>query len=253
MGTVENGFTEIDIRSALHVFNMLPDYYCWKGLDLNYVMLNDATARLFGFQSSSVSFQQISDHDLKCEAAALAAQFQQDDNYVLQTGNDLTIFNFCKYGNSDWRLMFGRKSLLYGENNQKKGVYGRFLDVTHCPTFKMILGICVFDQNNLAVNSSTHNQVTYVVKDRFDEYNLSARESEIIFHLIRGRSAKEIAAVTNLSSRTVEKHLDRIKVKMQCYSKSQLIEKSWSLGLCGYLPTSIVGGNNIIQEAKDAG
>jgi DNA-binding CsgD family transcriptional regulator len=250
---VENGFSEVDILSALHVFNMLPDYFCWKGLDLNYVMLNDATAKLFGFQSSSVSFQHISDHDLKCEAAALAPQFQQDDNYVLQTGNDLTIFNFCKYGDSDWRLIFGRKSLILDENNQKKGVYGRFLDVTQCPTFKMILRICAFDQKTLAVNSCTPNQVTYVVKERFDEYNLSSRESEIIFHLIRGRSAKEIAAVTNLSSRTIEKHLDRIKVKMHCYSKSQLIEKSWSLGLCGYLPSSIMGGNNAIEGAKDAG
>lgn len=225
-----DGFSDEDISSALRVLNGLPDYFCWKSTNLQYVMMNDATAKLFGFESSSVSYNRISDHDLKCDAAALATDFRTDDKMVLDTGDELTIFNFCQYANNEWKLLFGRKSVLYNDKNEKKGVYSRFLDVTNCPTFKMILGLCSFD----------HNQVTYVIKDRFDHYNLSARESEIVFYLLRGRTAKEIAVTLNLSFRTVEKHMERIKTKMGCYNKSQLVEKAWSLGLSGYLPHSIL-------------
>ncbi len=228
---MSNGFSDEEIVSALQVLNTLPDYFCWKGLDLRYAMMNNATAKLFGFENSNVSFNKISDHQLNCDAANLAAEFQCDDNYVLNTGKDLHILNFCQYENNDWRLLFGQKSLVYGDNNEKKGVYGRFLDVTNCPLFKIAFGI----------GELNRHQVTYIVKDRFDDFNLSERESEIVFHLIRGRSAKETALLVNLSVRTVEKHLDRIKHKMNCHSRSQLIDKAWSHGLKSYLPSSLFG------------
>ncbi|MDQ2994509.1 MAG: helix-turn-helix transcriptional regulator, partial [Pseudomonadota bacterium] len=198
--------------------------------DLQYAMMNDSTAKLFGFESSQISFNRITDHDLHCDAASLATHFQGDDLYVLTTGKDLTSLCFCQYENQEWRLLFGRKSLLLDSNNEKKGVYGRFIDVTTCPIFKMILGVCTKEQL----------QVTYIVKDSFDDYHLTARESEIMFYLLRGKSAKEIANLINLSVRTVETHLERIKSKMHCHSKSQLIEKAWSLGLQAYLPSILL-------------
>lgn len=225
---MDNGFSDDEITSALRVLDQLPDYYSWKTLDLRYAMMNQATAKLFGFVTSSISFDRITDHDLQCDASNLARHFQDDDYYVLNTGKDLTSLNFCQYQDDEWRLLFGRKSLILDNQTEKKGVFCRYIDVTTCPLFRMILGMF----------SKQQQQVSYVIKDSIDELNLSAREFEIVFHLLRGRSAKEIARITDLSVRTVEKHLDRIKNKMQCFSKSQLIDKLWSLGLQGYIPSA---------------
>lgn len=228
------GFSDKEVHSALSIFNALPDFVCWKDTDLNYAMMNDASAKLFGFQSSSVSFNQISDHDLQCDAAALAPQFQQDDQHIFSTGEELTIFNFCKYDHDQWKLLFGKKSLILDAAGNKKGVYARFMDVTNCPAFQLIVGICMSDQTQSL-------QLNYIVKDSIDEFQLTKRESQVVFYLIRGNTAKEIARKIHLSFRTVEKHIDRIKKKMNVYTRSQLIEKALSAGLLSFLPTKVTG------------
>lgn len=43
------------------------------------------------------------------------------------------------------------------------------------------------------------NQFTYMLKDRYDDFDLNLRESEILFLMIRGKSAKAIAKKINLS------------------------------------------------------
>lgn len=54
---------------------------------------------------------------------------------------------------------------------------------------------------------------------------LTQREEHIVRHLVRGKTAKEIARVMNLSPRTVEFYLINIKNKMGVVNKSDLIER----------------------------
>lgn len=54
---------------------------------------------------------------------------------------------------------------------------------------------------------------------------LSKRETEVMSHLVRGKTAKEIALLMHRSRRTVEHHIANIKQKSQCHSKSELIDK----------------------------
>ena len=54
---------------------------------------------------------------------------------------------------------------------------------------------------------------------------LSKRQCEVLFYLVRGKTAKSIGKKLNISQRTVEQHLENIKIKMNVYSKAALIEK----------------------------
>lgn len=54
---------------------------------------------------------------------------------------------------------------------------------------------------------------------------LSKRESQCIYYLVRGMTAKQIGKVTGLSNRTVEFYLDNAKSKLNCCSKFELITK----------------------------
>lgn len=239
MSSVTAQFSDLEIKTALSIFNSLPDYVCWKNADLDYVMVNDVTAKLFGFDSSNISYQGISDFDLKCDAASLAEDFRTNDHSVLTSGESLTIINYCRYKKDEWKLLFGRKSQIKADNGQTRGVFARFLDVTDCPVMGLIYGILYSDDKAFGRKFSQVDQVNYIVKDKFDDFGLSQRESEVLFFLIRGKTAKEIARIIDLSNRTVEKHLDRIKNKLACSTRSELIEKALVSGIGAFIPAAI--------------
>lgn len=58
-----------------------------------------------------------------------------------------------------------------------------------------------------------------------DYYKLSIREKEIIKQLEQGRTSKEIGKFLGISYRTVEKHLENIKLKFNCNTRSKIISK----------------------------
>lgn len=51
---------------------------------------------------------------------------------------------------------------------------------------------------------------------------LSKREMDILKWLVLGKSAKEIGAILTISSRTVEQHINNLKIKLKCFKTSQL-------------------------------
>ena len=53
----------------------------------------------------------------------------------------------------------------------------------------------------------------------------SKRESEMIRLFSKGKTNKKIACELNLSPRTIESYLENIKIKTNCYTKGELIEK----------------------------
>lgn len=56
---------------------------------------------------------------------------------------------------------------------------------------------------------------------------LSPREYSTLEHLAHGKSAKEIARELSISEKTVRTYIERLKQKLNCYSKSQIIEFFW--------------------------
>lgn len=60
---------------------------------------------------------------------------------------------------------------------------------------------------------------------RCEDMNLDVRDKEILFHLVRGKTAKMIARILELSYRTIEHRLEKIKYKFGVSSKAELIDK----------------------------
>ncbi|MCH9769576.1 MAG: helix-turn-helix transcriptional regulator, partial [Gammaproteobacteria bacterium] len=51
---------------------------------------------------------------------------------------------------------------------------------------------------------------------------LTRRELSVLKQLITGKTFSKISSILNISSRTVEKHAENIKLKLQCDSQCQL-------------------------------
>lgn len=62
-------------------------------------------------------------------------------------------------------------------------------------------------------------------KQNNTSFNLSKRQSECLKFLLDGKSAKQTAAILNLSTRTVEFYIHNLKEKMQCRTKTELLGK----------------------------
>ncbi len=53
---------------------------------------------------------------------------------------------------------------------------------------------------------------------------IAKRETEIIFLLSHGKSMKQIANILSISTRTVKHYVEQAKIKLDCFSKTQLID-----------------------------
>jgi DNA-binding CsgD family transcriptional regulator len=60
-------------------------------------------------------------------------------------------------------------------------------------------------------------------------YDLTTRQLDCLFSLMKGMSIKQIAKHLSLSPRTIEHYLESIKIKMDCASRVELFEKAWQL------------------------
>lgn len=65
--------------------------------------------------------------------------------------------------------------------------------------------------------------VKFRLTGKYQHVIFSKRQTDCLKHLIFGCSSKEIAAVLNLSPRTVEFYLENIKTKLNCNRKSEII------------------------------
>lgn len=83
------------------------------------------------------------------------------------------------------------------------------------PLAKLLL---TFTNNNLIKQELTQEQTNLIA-------SLTAKQRQVFFQVLQGKTAKEIANHLNLSKRTIEAHIDMIKLRMNCYNKRNLISK----------------------------
>lgn len=73
--------------------------------------------------------------------------------------------------------------------------------------------------------------------------NLTKREKETLFYLCYGLTTKKIAAIMQLSYRTIETYIENIKSKLGCDNKHQIIEYAVSKGYVSILPHNSLAGD----------
>lgn len=62
------------------------------------------------------------------------------------------------------------------------------------------------------------------IQGKIGKVHLTPREISCLKELLHGRTMKETGLILEISPRTVETHLKRIKTKLGCYSKGQIID-----------------------------
>lgn len=78
-------------------------------------------------------------------------------------------------------------------------------------------------------------------KDGGGALSLTPREQEILELVARGLSAKEIAGQIGIAPRTVEGHIDTVRLKMRARNKTHMVTQAVMAGLLQIGPNGLNG------------
>ncbi len=90
---------------------------------------------------------------------------------------------------------------------------------------------------------SRNIEFSYLLLNSYPGLNLTIREAEFFYYFIRGKTAKETAALLCISNRTVEAYQNRIKEKLEITNIRHAIELAVSLDLYHLIPLSLIKKN----------
>ena len=159
--------------------------------------------------SGVTSYEEVIGQPLeKLLSTAVASMATEENKQVMNTGKAQVFSNFVTLKNFKSLLLVTVKTPLY---DTKKHIIG-------------VLGIA-------------HIISSHTIQHDLSE-KLTKRESICLTHLLKGKTANEIAQEMKLSRRTIEVYTSTIKEKLGCESKSTLINKVFEVGLSSLLTAS---------------
>lgn len=212
-----------------------PGLLAAKNQDSVYLAVSQEVADIVGWKDAQRSIGK-SDYDLSCGAVENASQMINLDRQVFQKKKKMVSLEVHQYKT-------GWKSLLAERNPFKS----RNLDAFQLLTYSVDITNSALANNSIVLSKIDKKIVpktsTYILTSDYISLPLTERQQICLFLLIRGKTAKNIASILNISIKTIEEHTAKIKQKMNCFSKSQLIEKAIDNGFLFYIPQQILHQN----------
>lgn len=74
-------------------------------------------------------------------------------------------------------------------------------------------------------NRAPYKSVSYFLGESFPGIYLTSREAQCMQNFLENKTVSEAASLLSLSPRTVEFYLKNMKTKLECKTKSELIQK----------------------------
>jgi len=194
-----------------------------------FQFLNEQYGAMVGVRGHHLDLVGCTASDLPCGMAAMADVFEEQDRFVMSLGRSVKNLNIHPYADGVWGVYVGRKEPVFDSNNKAVGVIWHGSDITDAYTVAISTQLARFSglQNNYALSSDGGCLA------------LSPRESQVLFLIMRGKTAKLAAAALGVSYRTVQQYIDTLKQKFQAESKIELIDKAIAQGYMSQIPLSM--------------
>lgn len=225
----------------MHAFDYiekLPGLICVKDRNSVYISVTEPVAKLVGWKHPSHSAGKM-DYELPCKASERADIFIRMDKQVIKSAKTMRTLEIAQYTNG-WKTFIGERMPIIDSNDKAEGLFTHVIDVSDTFIHSSYAGFCCADGKLFGAESPS---TSYLLSTEFKPLPLTDKQENCLFLLIRGKSIKQIARVLQVSPRTIESHLEAIKIKLKCSSKSDLIEKAINLGFIYYIPQAFQNQN----------
>lgn len=195
---------------------------------------NAAYAKLIGVDSPDDCIGR-SDFDMPSQTTQCAQEFRDQDQYVMSTKKTLKVLDIHPYPDGRWHAHIFTKTPWLDEQGNVQGTifYGQELTDTAI----LEVGHWVCRVTGMETEQSSSKNKHGAAKPNTP---LSNRESEVLFLLLYGKKPQFIANSMNISIKTVEGHVARLRNKFQATSKHQLIEYALDSGYGSVIPETLL-------------
>lgn len=215
------------------IIETLPGCCYWKQEPAEYAGCNSSAAELAGRKQAKLMVG-VSDFDTPWDTKA--EEILLNDQQVF-SGKPLCAVEPLMVANGGYVLLYTEKRPHYDKTNKVDAIVGYSIEINKKPLLDLLANWIDKDKKTLAC---TGQSLFYSVEPCYERQGLTRRESECLFFLMRGLSAKQIAQRLNITARTVEAHTEHLKYKFRVSNKVELVVKAVELGLLNVIPASLV-------------
>lgn len=209
------------------LLNKIPGAIGFKNKHSAYLGGNQLLATYMGYDKPQ-DIVGMRDIDIKSEMVVFADKFIKEDQEVMLKGEKQHI-DIGRYHDGVLRATLSTKKPLLNKNHEIIGTAFSRVELK-----SSILSKLIDKLSNLKLPQY------YSIGKRYVNYALNKREAESLFYIMRGYTAKEIAQLLCISSKTVEYHIEQLKNKFGCSKRSELVEKSIDLRFIYNIPISVL-------------
>ncbi|MCW8329020.1 helix-turn-helix transcriptional regulator [Photobacterium sp. SDRW27] len=217
----------------MHMFNQLPGCWGCKDKDSVFVYANAEYGKIIGVDHHLDCIGR-TDFDMPSPTVECADSFREQDNLVISTGNRVRVLDIHPYSDGSWRAHLFTKTPWKDEQNDVIGTIFSGVELKDTAILEVGHWICraagLSNKEQASFNLDIHNQPV----------SLNTRESEVLFLLLYGKKPQYIAKVLNVSVKTVENYVLRLREKFNANSKGELLDLALDLGFGSHIPESML-------------
>lgn len=218
------------------LFDQMPTASGYKDLDSTFIYANQEYANIIGLEHKD-DITGRTDFDMPCDTTNCAEMFRAQDKVVIEKNEIMQVLDIHPFADGNWRAYIFSKSPLKNHCGETIGTIFNGQDITNASTLE--LGALLAKTNISDLESNLIGQDSYMIGNKFNSINLSDRESETLFFLMRGKRTPDIALFLDLSKRTIETYKQRLFNKFSANSVSELVDNAIALGYMNMLPKNI--------------
>jgi DNA-binding CsgD family transcriptional regulator len=211
-------------ESYLHLNQLLnlPFLIYFYNCENKFELVNETTVSINGFNS----IQETIGKKMSLVTSKEFAEGLHSNNHLVLSQQSTHFFDEEILHNDGHHIYgFSIKSPWYIESTLM-GVFGISIPINN-PSIECIERSlsCVIQTNFTKLVQKDNGLNQFIKKNRIGDVYFTSQQINVMRYLIRGNTAKVIAKKLNISPRTVEMHINNIKIKLGVKSKSELIDK----------------------------
>lgn len=203
------------------------------------VLCNEQHAKLYGFNTAEeITSKRLTARELKCAISEISETLHNENKYIIENKQSKYYISNVNLSDKKLHLLYGSKNPIIDSAGEVIGINMFFSYMMHNPLINLTHAIAQSTKH--FTDAKNANQFSFAVVNNLESLNITPRQMETLFYLLRGKSGNEIAAILKRSPRTIEKHIEALKLVFNCSKKSELIEKTLDSGCLNYIPKSFI-------------